>query len=702
MRSNSISQYKGVRYVRTAGVVRFDDPLTGKRVSFGHHNGGLEGAKAYIDAALQRRDALDGAMQRGIAANPGGGGQTISAKAAALVREVEAEARAAGNLDVADWLRQNAAWAQQRTGFLLEQAGWAAPAAPAAPGRPYVVSAQSFVKLVTQELRKAEWDVTPRGTGSPLSDLLSVAWVDASGKENTTQFVVGVTTPGEHEWAIIPKQTEDLGIKALVRNQQEWKEASELFAAFVVHFIESLGGHKDQTTPDEVWPFRFPSLNKNNTVEAYLVQADSQWQESPGAVVGATHVTPARWDEIASGLLSTIPEIAGKGGSRKWVLGKYYRLIEAIYAPGKPTLYIDPQGYDYARYVGFLPKAGESLDDVRARYRAALGVKHTPASKPKAPKPKAPTGAKPGASLSSTPVPRWLGRDDADLMEHNNALIKAFADHFTHAWLKWETYRTVVVNYLRDEGERGFQRLIDAHSQNEGDARRLLKKHYKGKLVGSVFTAPKGAKKYTGLVQSDRVVPAFFAHKDDPDRRYLVETDGLYALGPVALLPRDTFPRGERNMDMRGVLKSEYFSQRPYAVIPNHQLRLESLEVSGYAARGEDESRHMSRAMRTPQEVTDMLKHLDSVETDSLRFHWIFEGRDGRSGTLQASINPFILGYLQYRMGPLILVQAGESPYALDPIFAYPLEQTYVQDGGPPQLESGDKIAVIMPLRTDT
>jgi hypothetical protein len=55
MRRNASTSHRGVRIQRTAGVTRFTHPLTGKRVSVAQRDGGLKGAKALIDAALDRK-----------------------------------------------------------------------------------------------------------------------------------------------------------------------------------------------------------------------------------------------------------------------------------------------------------------------------------------------------------------------------------------------------------------------------------------------------------------------------------------------------------------------------------------------------------------------------------------------------------------------------------------------------------------------
>lgn len=144
-------------------------------------------------------------------------------------------------------------------------------------------------------------------------------------------------------------------------------------------------------------PFFFPRLNKQNRLEEYLEQPNENWDSRSAKVTETIEITPERWAEIANGLLATIPEVAGKGGTDStmdtdgrsylelseperelWRRGSYALLVE-LAAPGYPSLFVDPQGYDYARYVAFrdLQKAldgnlSTDIDQIRSTYAAAL------------------------------------------------------------------------------------------------------------------------------------------------------------------------------------------------------------------------------------------------------------------------------------------------------------------------------------------
>ena len=60
-------------------------------------------------------------------------------------------------------------------------------------------------------------------------------------------------------------------------------------------------------------------------------------------------MTPAEFDAFARSLMASRDWLAGKGGG---VEGGY--LCVEVTAPGRPYLYINPEGSDYARYVARL------------------------------------------------------------------------------------------------------------------------------------------------------------------------------------------------------------------------------------------------------------------------------------------------------------------------------------------------------------
>lgn len=119
-----------------------------------------------------------------------------------------------------------------------------------------------------------------------------------------------------------------------------------------------------------------PRLNKCDRVEEYVKQLktsdyDIQWAEVTETVV----LSVADWNGFMRGLLEDRDWLAGKGGASNWNpehatlelehtgawskadwaqyhATMYLLAVEVVCAGAR--VYVDPQGYNYARYVGFL------------------------------------------------------------------------------------------------------------------------------------------------------------------------------------------------------------------------------------------------------------------------------------------------------------------------------------------------------------
>lgn len=117
---------------------------------------------------------------------------------------------------------------------------------------------------------------------------------------------------------------------------------------------------------------RFARLNKRNMLAEYQTEVDSgKYHEQRCKVAEIAYLTPQEWDSFQERLLEDFTWLAGKGGSEsdadlpevehfwEWTPEQQdlfrktaYSLVIAVVAKGRLTLYIDPQGYNYARYVG--------------------------------------------------------------------------------------------------------------------------------------------------------------------------------------------------------------------------------------------------------------------------------------------------------------------------------------------------------------
>ena len=86
-------------------------------------------------------------------------------------------------------------------------------------------------------------------------------------------------------------------------------------------------------------------------VDLHEVLAATPYDERPEPVVisETRELTTAEYDVFANTLLQDRDWLAGKGG----YVGQG-RLCVEVHAPGRPYLYVDPSGGDYARYAARL------------------------------------------------------------------------------------------------------------------------------------------------------------------------------------------------------------------------------------------------------------------------------------------------------------------------------------------------------------
>ena len=66
-------------------------------------------------------------------------------------------------------------------------------------------------------------------------------------------------------------------------------------------------------------------------------------------IMETVEMTPEEFDAFAANLFVSHPWLKGKGGS----VGDGHLCVE-VHAPGRPYLYVDPSGGEYARYVARL------------------------------------------------------------------------------------------------------------------------------------------------------------------------------------------------------------------------------------------------------------------------------------------------------------------------------------------------------------
>jgi len=346
----------------------------------------------------------------------------------------------------------------------------------------------------------------------------------------------------------------------------------------------------------------------------------------------------------------------------------------------------------------------ENTDWAKGYARSVMDGRKTP-SKP-APKPlPAPRGKAP-PPVRLPEIPSWTDREDILLLNHNNALIQAFSESFKHVWPKWRVYREATLQYVKEKGTEGVSNL----TFGGGSEREYLKKYFSGtgKFKKSAFIAPTGVSKYPKIRQDDRFVPAYIPTDkikyDSPV--LLVETDGSYGIGPVAdaEFPRDVLAYG--GAEFSQVLPRGFLLSIPSNYAEDRSIRLKYLRVTWPPDFGTEIGN--AENLDTPEKITAFFKKANSEpppwgpsREKGYSIQWIF-GKAHVEG--EGGVDPFLLSYVSYRMGPMILTQPRGGKYSagfMEAIMGYPIDQDYVQADRPPNLEESDQVAVIMPIRMD-
>lgn len=130
-----------------------------------------------------------------------------------------------------------------------------------------------------------------------------------------------------------------------------------------------------------------PNLNKNCTLDEYKEEREGgSYTIQRAKITHHVELSTALYDELADKLMEPIEWLKGKGGCdstteglpdvdffqlssddmEKWRAGSYILALK-VTAPGRETIYIDPQGFSYARYVGFSPDSPETLAAIESK-----------------------------------------------------------------------------------------------------------------------------------------------------------------------------------------------------------------------------------------------------------------------------------------------------------------------------------------------
>lgn len=117
---------------------------------------------------------------------------------------------------------------------------------------------------------------------------------------------------------------------------------------------------------------KFAIINKNDTIAEYReLVAKGQFRLERCKVTESVRLSAEEYQDFTDTLLTDREWLTGKGGHDStadlpsvdsfWQYSEEqqkvwkehaYRLVLAVSAPDRATIYVDPQGYTYARYVG--------------------------------------------------------------------------------------------------------------------------------------------------------------------------------------------------------------------------------------------------------------------------------------------------------------------------------------------------------------
>jgi len=154
---------------------------------------------------------------------------------------------------------------------------------------------------------------------------------------------------------------------------------------------------------------RWPHRNKLNTITEYQRGLNNPWDYGveKALVTDSVHLTNDEFADFIQNLLQDRDWLTGKGGTdttategpwrsgvpmHKWTReemltfrqGAYRKVVEVIAEDGR-FLYIDPQGYNYARYVGF-PLEDKPTGAILQKIREPVSVPAASVVEPPAPK----------------------------------------------------------------------------------------------------------------------------------------------------------------------------------------------------------------------------------------------------------------------------------------------------------------------------
>ena len=210
------------------------------------------------------------------------------------------------------------------------------------------------------------------------ADIQATAWIHVNTGE-----VVNDEGPTDQLWCpdceADCSTLEDCGLGFDLWLEAEWGGWFATFAEALAEAKESDRPYdiSEAITDGRIVEAVFPRLNKQDTLACTKKEISRDNYTQRVRVQASYTVSADEWCDLTNNLLSRRDLWAGKGGTdseydgskalgdelfkwpeaerKLWIASSYRLVIEVVHADTHERIYIDPQGYDYARYVG-VPK----------------------------------------------------------------------------------------------------------------------------------------------------------------------------------------------------------------------------------------------------------------------------------------------------------------------------------------------------------
>lgn len=122
----------------------------------------------------------------------------------------------------------------------------------------------------------------------------------------------------------------------------------------------------------------FTGLKAGDLEDHFRIGAEYRLDSERCKVTELAMLTDEEYDDFAANLMRDTAWLAGKGGDfsddprlsdvvdfykmteeeRNIFRSTCYRVVIAVKSPNRHSIFVDPQGYDYARYIGTHPSLG--------------------------------------------------------------------------------------------------------------------------------------------------------------------------------------------------------------------------------------------------------------------------------------------------------------------------------------------------------